>query len=547
MTADVVAENRGTIGPQEAPVEGAVDWQQLRAVVRLGLWQGFRSALKPGTGKRAHLLRQLVISMGFVGLFFSIGARRCDDLPTYLTLLFSVAFGIVALSVLPDTLDGRRRNVELLSSKPIASTTLLAARAVSVSIVSALITGSFAVAPLISAALVFNCSWILVVGLFLLLNLGSFAVVVVSLTTVVFAARWFNLDRLRTFAQFLLVAINLSMMGLSLLSMSEIAVGSDSTRFSFGSIPSIKVLPSVWFADFLVSDFGATANLERAGALLLLLFALLIATRLDLGKRYPDLVDRLLESDERPTSRPLTVRLLETASRLPFIGKWLVPAQPLAVATLILTLTQRELISRLKILVPRVILIAFFVVALGAGDRYFSPLIVSFYGFIGLLTGCDLIKQSSQPAASWPLLAAPIDSLQIIRGMRLVVTVKYFALPAALVTFALFLINPPVLAALLALCYLIETRCLISALILMSPALPLSAEHVTTAQFVGLGVSMAVTLVTTIGYVIVVSTYGMFEYLGLGIGAIALMMLIFASYWLDRGAAVRLQKLEYEH
>jgi hypothetical protein len=186
-------------------------------------------------------------------------------------------------------------------------------------------------------------------------------------------------------------------------------------------------------------------------------------------------------------------------------------------------------------------------VALSAGDRYFSPLIVAFYGFIGLLTGCDLIKQSSQPAASWPLLAAPIDSLQIIRGMRLVITVKYFALPAALVTFALFVINPPVLAALLSLCYLVETRCLISVLILISPSLPLSAEHVTTAQFVGLGVSMAVTLVSTIGYVIVVSMYGIYEYIGLALGAIGLMTLLFLSYWLDRGAAARLHKLEYAH
>ncbi|HEV8486212.1 MAG TPA: hypothetical protein VGV87_21900 [Blastocatellia bacterium] len=547
MTAEVNAENTRSGSPPAAPVEGAVDWQQLRAIVRLGLWQSFRSALKPGTGKRAHLLRQLIISMGFVGLFFSIGARRCDDLPTYLTLLFSVAFGIVALSVLPDTLDGRRRNVEVLSSKPIASTTLLAARAVNISIVSALITGSFAVAPMISATWVFNCSWILVAGLFLLLNLGSFAVVVLSVTTFVLAARWFNLDRLRTFAQFLLVSVNLGMMGMSLLSMSEMAIGSESTRFSFSSLPWIKLLPSVWFADFLVSDLGARANLERAGALLVLASALLIAVRLDLGRRYPDLLDRLLESDEQPTSRPLAVLLLETASRLPLIGKWLAPAQPLAVATLILTLTQRELISRLKILVPRVILIAFFVVALSAGDRYFSPLIVAFYGFIGLLTGCDLIKQSSQPAASWPLLAAPIDALQIIRGMRLVVTVKYFALPAVLVTFALFLINPPILAGLLALCYFVETRCLISLLILMSPALPLSAEHVTTAQFVGLGVSMVATLVTTIGYVTVTGAYGLFGYIGLGLGVIGLVMLVFASYWLDRGAAARLQKLEYEH
>ena len=546
MTAEVDVEHSGS-GSPDAPVEGAVDWQQLRALVRLHLKQGFRSALKPGSGKRAHLLRQLIVSMGLLGLFFSVGARRSEDLPTYLTLLFTVSFGIAALSVLPDTLDGRRRNVELLSSKPIASRTSLAARTVNLLIVSALITGSFAVAPLISAKWFFSCSWILSAGLFLLLNLGSFAIVVMSVTTFVLAARWFNLDRLRTVAQFLLVAINLGMMGVSLLSMSETAIGSESKRVSFSAIPSIKLLPSVWFADFLVSDFGARANLERAGALLLLASALLIATRLDLGKRYPDLVDRLLESDERPTSPPLTVRLLETASRIPLVGRWLAPAQPVAVATLILTLTQRELISRLKILVPRVVLIAFFVVALSAGDRYFSPLIVAFYGLIGMVTGCDLIKQSSQPAAGWPLLAAPIDALQIIRGMRLVVTVKYFALPAVLVTLALFLINPPILAGLLVLCYLVETRCVISLLILMSPAMPLSAEHVTMTHLVGLGVSMVVTLVTTIGYVTVVWIYSLFGYLGLGVGAAGLMILVVASHFLDRGAAARLQRLEYEH
>ncbi|HEU4387223.1 MAG TPA: hypothetical protein VFV34_05460, partial [Blastocatellia bacterium] len=192
-------------GRPRGPVEGVVDHRQLRAVVELTLKQGFRGALKPGTTKRVKPLRQLIVSMAVVGLFFSSAVRRSEDLPTYLILLFSTTFAIVALSVLPDTLEGRRRNIEVLSSKPIASRTMLAARAVNLLFISGLITACFAAAPLAAAKFSFQCSWILAGGLFLLLLLGSFAVVVISLTTLVLAAQWLNLDRLRTLAQFVLV------------------------------------------------------------------------------------------------------------------------------------------------------------------------------------------------------------------------------------------------------------------------------------------------------------------------------------------------------
>jgi len=273
----------------------------------------------------------------------------------------------------------------------------------------------------------------------------------------------------------------------------------------------------------------------------------LIATRFDVGKRYPKLLDRLLEPDERRASAPLSVGVLEVASRIPLLGRRLAPAQPLAVASLILTLTQREVMSRIKILVPRIVLIAFFAISLGTANQYFSPMVVAFYGFMGLLTGCDLITQSSQPEASWLLLAAPVDARQIISGLRLAVGLKYFSLPAVLVTIAVFFVNPPILAALLVLCYLVETRCIISLLILMRPAIPLSREHAANSQFVGLVASLVVAVVTGAGYVSVVSLYSLFGNVGLVVGAVGLMALIFASYWLDRGAASRLRKLQYEH
>jgi hypothetical protein len=530
-----------------APAEGVVDRRQLRAVVELTLKQGFRGALKPGTGKRVQPLRQLIVSMGLFGIFFSTTVRRSEDLTTYLIFLFSTAFAIVALSVLPDTLEGRRRNIEVLSSKPIASRTLLAARAVNLLFISGLITACFGAAPLVAAKWAFACSWGLAGGLSLLLLLGSFAVVVISLTALVLAAHWLDLDRLRTLAQFVLVAINLGLIGLSFLSMRELATGSASSRISLLTIPYIKLLPSAWFADFLVSDFALSANLERAGALLIFVGAFLISTRLDLGKRYPKLIDTLLEPENRPANRPLTVSLLDAVRRIPLVGRRIIPAQAFAVATLILTTTQREVMSRLKILAPRVTLIVMFILSVTLDNRYASPLLLAFYGFIGVLSGCDLIKQSAQPEASWPLLAAPIDARQILRGMRLVITVKYFLLPAVLVAIAVFLTNPPALSAILALCYVFETRSVIALLILISPALPLSREHVTAAQLIGVGASMVVALATTVGYVVIVTTYSFSEYAGLSAGLLVFLGLLVASYLFERGAATRLRELQLEH
>ncbi|HLG16386.1 MAG TPA: hypothetical protein VJH03_18045 [Blastocatellia bacterium] len=547
MTTDRVATTAEPLVSRVVASDGAIDRQQLRALIRLNLKQSFRGVLKPGTGRRSHPIRQIVFSMGFIGLLFSTGAMRCEDLATYLVLLFSAAFAIVALSVLPDTLDGRRRNVEIISSKPIAPATSLAARTINLLVVASLVVGSFALAPLVSAVLVFKCGPALVAGLVLLLLLGSFAVVVISLTTLVVAARWFNLDRLRVVAQFLLVAINLGLMGLSFLAMGSLARDKEAGGLSLTSAPLVKLLPSAWYADWLVSDFGTVANLERAGAVLFLAGALWVALRLDIGRRYPQLIDRLLAADERPAARPFTVRLLELLRGLPLVGRWLAPPQPAAVASLILTLTQREVMSRIKILVPRVILIVFFVVSVTAGDRYFSPLIIAFYGFMGMIDGCEIIKHSSEPAAGWLLAAAPADARQILRGMRLAITLKYFALPAVLVTTALFIADKPMLAALFAISYLVEARCLVSLVYLMSPALPLSRDHATARQFTSVALSLAVTVITTIAYVLVSFAYEMFGYFGLAVGVVGVIGLGFASYGLDRGAAARMGKLECEH
>ena len=65
--------------------------------------------------------------------------------------------------------------------------------------------------------------------------------------------------------------------------------------------------------------------------------------------------------------------------------------------------------------------------------------------------------------------------------------------------------------------------------------------------FTSVALSLAVTVITTIAYVLVSFAYEMFGYFGLAVGVVGVIGLGFASYGLDRGAAARMGKLECEH
>jgi hypothetical protein len=528
------------------PREGRVDWQQLRALIELLLKQGFRPSLLAVKGSRSHPLRQLVVGMTLLGIFFIGNAKYCADPDTFFYFLFTVTFGVVSLCILPDTLDARRRNVEVLDSRPVAKRTLLAARTSLLFMLAGIITVCFGLPPLISTRIFFGCSWGMIAELWLLLVLGSFTVVVLWLTGLLMAAQWFNLDRLRTLAQFALIAVNLSVMGSSLLAMSGVDGLSKLRPMSLAHRPLLHLLPSVWFANVALGDSGAWAICERGGALLLFVFAIYLSCGVDLGKRYPRMQERLLSPDESPVRSPMAVRLLDW-TRLHFPGRWLANDQAAAVARLIMIATQRELTSRISVVVPRLLAVVFFIAAF-VGDEYaIAPVLLMIYGFMALVDGVHIVKGNPQAAASWLLAATPVEPRDVIRGTRLVIIWKYFAFPGLLTVIVLAASYEPALAAILILCFLVEARCVISLLFAIAPAWPLSREQTTTNSWMSLVTSLVITTISSTAHVVIVTAYEFMSYAGLMLGVMGIAALITLSYLLDRGAASRLAQVDFSH
>ncbi len=528
-----------------APRAGVIDWRQVRALVELHLKQGLRPGMHAATGARVHPIRQLVFSMGVLGLFFIGNAKACVDLQSFLILLFSVTFAMAVFGAMPETLDSRRRNVEVLVSKPVDSRTALAARTLTLFYSIGIIATCFSVAPLISTHWFFSSSWSQIGGAYLMLALGAFSVVMLSLTAIIYSARWFNVDKIRGLAQVLFIIVSLGMTGLSLVSARGLALQRRGSSISLSSSMAVRFAPPAWFAGFLSGPLDLYTNIERIAAILLTGLAIIMALRLDLGKRYPDLVERLLAPDEKPARVPASVLLVERLGRIPVIGELIAPRQAMAVASMVLTLTGREVVSRLSSLTPRLLVIAFFAIGLFAGDQTISPLLIGFYGYINLISGCDLVKQSPRSEASWLFSSAPVDGGQLIRGARLAIGLKYFALPALLVAVTMFLRHPPLLALLVSIGYLVMGRCIVALTLVTKPAVPLSLEQQPAQTFLGFTFMIGISLVSTIGYALVVFAVDKLGSLGIGLSAAGIAFLSLAGYGLDRAAANRISRLEY--
>jgi hypothetical protein len=122
---------------------------------------------------------------------------------------------------------------------------------------------------------------------------------------------------------------------------------------------------------------------------------------------------------------------------------------------------------------------------------------------------------------------------------------KYFALPTVLVSTTFFYYHPPLLAGILALLFVVEARVVISLLLALRPALPLSQEQVPGNAFTGFTISVGVAIVTGIGYGIVVTLERVFPYVGVAIGFCGVILLVFCGWLLERAAQSRLANIEF--
>jgi hypothetical protein len=139
------------------------------------------------------------------------------------------------------------------------------------------------------------------------------------------------------------------------------------------------------------------------------------------------------------------VRLVEAVARARWLRSGLTPGTA-SVATLVLAVSSREEVSRIKLFVPR----ALTLVALGAGlvleQRLIAMVMVGFLAFSAVFEGSEVLRQSGDAGAAWVLCKAPVERGELLRGLWLALLLRYLALPLGVAAVLLALELHPAVA-----------------------------------------------------------------------------------------------------
>lgn len=527
----------------EAPDERRVDPSQLRALVRLSLKQGLGRGVDPNTGSKGNPMLQVLFSMTALGAMLSTNASRAADLPSFLVVVFATVFVIVLLAINPDAQDVQERRLEILGSKPIAPRTFLSARALLLLALSSLLAGCLGLAPLVMALVRFPFAWPRAAATYLMLVLGSFTVAVLWLAAVMVGLRWLSVDRVRKTSQFLLLV---AILGVSAASVGWIPVHLPGGKFSISTWPQALLPPSSWFALFWLDDPLPGALSRRAGAILLLGTAVLVALGGVLSRYYADFAEQSVAKGGR-SPRSALVWALERITRLPGAGRHVLPPPVLAVAAAVLTTTRREDVSRAKTLAPQVLALVAFAVAWTGAEPLVMLTMLTYLGFSAVVEGLQVTRQSSHPAAGWIFWAAPVDPRHVVRGLTLALTLRFLVLPAVLLALILFRLHPPALAGVLSLAYVLSARLLIPLGLALWPALPLSHDQRSAQSFFGFVLAFVLTVVFAVAQAVIVMLTPLFGVIAVALAAAMLVALAGAAWGLGWSAAQRVARLEYPH
>jgi hypothetical protein len=484
------------------PREGRIDRGQLGALLELTLRQLLRPGVDPSSRVRVQPLRQTVLSIGFFGLLFATNAVRAPDLPTFLALLFFTTLVIVSLTINPETPDVRERSLEVLLVKPVAALTFLAARTVVLLAISGLVATSFGAAPLLAAALRFGLSPLVVAADYAMLLAAAFTAATLWLHLMLAALRWISAERLRRATQTALAVFNLAVAVLSLASFgfAEATSLPDPIRGLGRARAVLEALPSTWFALFWHREWLSAPH--RAAVVALVAATVALALRGGLAKYYPHLLEQAALPRPSPGRRSLAVRLLEALTRLPPVGQRLFPPASVGLGAAILTLSQREEVSRLKVLVPRLVALLFFLLGLSGGQELLPLSMLAYFTFAAAVEGLDAVGQSAHAPASWLLHAAPLRGQEAARGVLLAVTLRFLLFPLTLLAVLLFRRHPPLLAGLLAAGTLFAGRAAVAARLALWPALPLSREQRATQSLAGVALGFGLTVTGGAAYAV---------------------------------------------
>jgi hypothetical protein len=377
-----------------------------------------------------------------------------------------------------------------------------------------------------------------------MLLLGAFTAATLWLHLMLAALRWISAERLRKLVQTALAVFNLAVAMLSLISFgfAEALSLPDPMRGLGRGRAVLEVLPSTWFALFWHREWLSAPH--RVAVILLVAATVALALRGGLEKYYPHLLEQAALPTPSAARRSLAASLLEALMRLPPAARRLFPPASLGLGVAVLTLTQREEVSRLKVLVPRLVAVLFFLLGLRAGHELLPLSMLAYFSFAAAIEGLDAVGQSAHAPASWVLHAAPLPGGEAARGVLSAVTLRFLLFPLSLLAVLLFRRHPPLLAGLLAAGTFFAARAAVAAGLALWPALPLSREQRATQSLIGLAVGFVLTVAGGVAYALASLLADGLGVLGLAVVALGVGLLAAIGLALRLLAARRMRSLE---
>lgn len=458
----------------ERTPRGTFDARQWRALVRLRLRMALRPTIDSTTGKvRIRPLRALILSYAILGASFAPNASRFADVRSFAIALFASVLAIGVFTILPDSVENQRRDLEIIHAKPIRPQTMLLARLAHVFFMVGLMTTALGTAPFIALLVRFAPPTPTALALAAMLYVGAFLVALFWVLAQTWILRLVPLERVRSRTQLFLV-VTLVAFGSSTMILQSASRGADDAPIELSS-ELFRLLPPAWLVDFVIGDPSLWTRLERI--LVLALFAGAALLTFASSRATPgDGQEHILDAYAELGHPPLALRLLERLRRAPRFGPRLLPAKAFAIARLLITHAHREPTARARVLPLRIFLIGaalFDRLALGVDTPVPEGL-----GLMALLEGIRLTTQSPQANASWMIASRPVSPKDILAGVRIVALTDLFTLPffVALASSASFLSSIQEVL-LCGLTYLIEGDIVTSLGIGADPAWPLSREQ----------------------------------------------------------------------
>lgn len=519
------------------PAADRLDTVQLRAALGLTLAQMLRAGRDATTGAHVNPLRQIGLAMGLLGLAFSTNAWRLAPVD-FLALLFAVGSLLVVLAIAPDTPEIRQQILEVLHSRPVSERTLVAATGVRLVVLSALISGVFGLLPHGVVA------WrggvppgAAALSLLCLILAGALAAVI-WLVAMLVLLRWVSVARIRSLCQIGMLVMVLATMALSLGLPTGSMIGGGAAR------QLARWLPSTWFARLAWAPVPEAVWPERLAALALCLGVAVLAWRGGFEAAQSALRHDALIQPQRRAGTSAGVRLVNRAARLPLVRRWVTPPVA-AVASLILAVTSREEVSRLKLFAPRLLTL----LTLGAGlvmDEPLLPMVmIGVLSFSAVFEGLEVLRQSGDAGASWVLWKVPVERAVLLRALWLALLIRYLLLPLGVAALLLGKELHPAVALTLVLALGAALRLAFAGGLCLRPGLPLAAEQRTTQSLLGFGLASIV----SVGWTLTALGIGA---LGLRVPALAATVAllvtgaVMAARWsLEQLAGQRTGRLEF--